>query len=328
MPRSIEKVEGGAFFWCDSIKDVYYNGTQQQWNAIQIDTGNDPLTKAKIHFNSTGPSTDPVTQPSTDPVTQPSTDPVTQPSTDPVTQPSTDPVTQPSTDPVTQPSTDPVTNPSQEPTGEEPAQPDSDHVHDRTVVKIPATFDEDGDEEIYCEECGYTFSYRTFPAIASVKLSKTKYTYDGKQKKPKVVVLDREGNELEEGKDYTVKYSSGRKKVGKYNVRVTFQGNYEGTKKLSFKVVPGKVSGLKATAGKKFAQLKWNAVKGATNYVVYFATKKNGTFKKAFTTRGATAKVMKLKSGKTYYFRVRAVAKLDSGTFNGSLSAIKKAKIK
>ena len=34
------------------------------------------------------------------------------------------------------------------------------------------------------------------------------------------------------------------------------------------------------------------------------------------------------RAGKIYYFRVRAIAKLDSGTFKGAASAIKKAKIK
>ncbi len=57
------------------ISHVYYYGSQAEWNAIAIGQGNEPLTGAAIHYNSTGPATEPVTQP-TDPVTQP-----TQPTT-------------------------------------------------------------------------------------------------------------------------------------------------------------------------------------------------------------------------------------------------------
>ena len=32
------------------ITDVYYNGTEAQWEQIEIGTGNDPLTNATIHF--------------------------------------------------------------------------------------------------------------------------------------------------------------------------------------------------------------------------------------------------------------------------------------
>lgn len=229
---------------------------------------------------------------------------------------STDPITPPSTEPSTQPTTEPTTEPIEE------------CEHSPLTEVFWAEINKDGYIETFCEDCGLSYSKTVIPAIKTVKLSKTKYTYDGKRKTPSVTVLDREGKKLVEGTDYTVKYSSGRKKIGKYKVEITFDENYCGTKTLSFQIVPAKVTGLKATAGKKLAQLKWTAVKGATNYVVYYATKKDGTYKKAFITKGATAKVKKLKSGKTYYFRVRALSKLDSGNFYGAASAIKKVKIK
>lgn len=169
----------------------------------------------------------------------------------------------------------------------------------------------------------------TIPAIKTVKLSDKYFAYNGKRKTPAVTVLDSKGNELVKGADYTLKYSSGRKSIGKYSVTVTFTGNYTGTKTLNFKIIPGKPTGLKATAGKQSAKLTWNPVKGATHYYVYFAAAKNGTYKKAITTKGTTAKLMKLTSGKPYYFRVRAVTKLDSGAkIQGYASAIKGAKIK
>ena len=44
-----------AFESCSSLKDVYYSGTQEQWNAINFSYGNDNLLNATIHYQSTGP---------------------------------------------------------------------------------------------------------------------------------------------------------------------------------------------------------------------------------------------------------------------------------
>lgn len=57
-----------------SLLDVYYSGTEAQWNAMMLDTeGNDKLTGATIHYNSTGPNDTPDPTPGADP--DPSTDP-------------------------------------------------------------------------------------------------------------------------------------------------------------------------------------------------------------------------------------------------------------
>ncbi len=44
-----------AFNGC-AITDVYYEGTEEQWNAISIASGNTPLIEVTIHFSSYGPS--------------------------------------------------------------------------------------------------------------------------------------------------------------------------------------------------------------------------------------------------------------------------------
>ena len=38
-----------------NLTDVYYAGTQEQWNEIVIESGNDMLRTATIHFESTMP---------------------------------------------------------------------------------------------------------------------------------------------------------------------------------------------------------------------------------------------------------------------------------
>lgn len=52
IPKSVKDVLGYAFGGCDNLTDVYYEGTQEEWNAIYKESSNDSLTKAVIHFNS------------------------------------------------------------------------------------------------------------------------------------------------------------------------------------------------------------------------------------------------------------------------------------
>ncbi|MEE1319099.1 MAG: leucine-rich repeat protein, partial [Ruminococcus sp.] len=50
IPASITTVETGAFSECSMLTDVYYGGTQEQWNEIMIGVNNDNLLNANIHF--------------------------------------------------------------------------------------------------------------------------------------------------------------------------------------------------------------------------------------------------------------------------------------
>lgn len=52
LPNSINNIGLSAFYKCDSLTDVFYEGTENQWNAIVIDHRyNEPLTAANIHYN-------------------------------------------------------------------------------------------------------------------------------------------------------------------------------------------------------------------------------------------------------------------------------------
>ena len=51
MPASVEYIAYEAFLACESLTDVYYMGTEAQWNEILIESDNEPLTNANIHFN-------------------------------------------------------------------------------------------------------------------------------------------------------------------------------------------------------------------------------------------------------------------------------------
>lgn len=56
IPASVASIWHGAFI-CENLKDVYYGGSESQWDQISIEWGNGSLTDAEIHYNSTGPDT-------------------------------------------------------------------------------------------------------------------------------------------------------------------------------------------------------------------------------------------------------------------------------
>ncbi len=91
-------------------------------------------------------------------------------------------------------------------------------------------------------------------------------------------------------------------------------------------VKPGKVTKLVVKNSKKnTVSVKFNKAKNAKKYVIRYSTDKN--FKKGVKTKTITKNsclIKKLKKGKTYYFKVRAI----NGTAKGSYTRAKRVKIK
>ncbi len=52
IPSSVTSIGTAAFYGCTSLNDVYYGGSQSQWDAIGIGSYNYNLTNATIHYNS------------------------------------------------------------------------------------------------------------------------------------------------------------------------------------------------------------------------------------------------------------------------------------
>ena len=51
IPKGITKFTDWVFMCCDNLEDVYYTGTEAQWNAIEIGHANDALINATKHYN-------------------------------------------------------------------------------------------------------------------------------------------------------------------------------------------------------------------------------------------------------------------------------------
>ncbi len=46
----ITDIENFAFYYCSNISDIYYEGNAEKWSAINIKTGNTPITTASINY--------------------------------------------------------------------------------------------------------------------------------------------------------------------------------------------------------------------------------------------------------------------------------------
>ncbi|MCI9063063.1 MAG: hypothetical protein HFJ17_00405 [Clostridia bacterium] len=162
-------------------------------------------------------------------------------------------------------------------------------------------------------------------------LSTMSYTYNGKSKKPTVKV--KYGNKaLKEGKDYTLTYANGRKKVGKYEVKVKFKGNYTGTKKLYFTINPKGTSISKLTSGKRKFTAKWKKqTTQTTGYQVQYSMSskfKNAKTEKITKNKTTSKTISKLKSNKKYYVKVRTYKVVNGKTYYSSWTSAKSVKTK
>ena len=167
--------------------------------------------------------------------------------------------------------------------------------------------------------------------VKSVKLSASKYTYNGKTKTPTIIAKDSSGKTIS-SKYYTVTYASGRKNVGKYKVTVKFKGNYSGTVTLYFEITPPKTTVSKVSGAKKSISVtvskKTSQVSG---YQIQYSTSKKFTSAKTKTLSSyKTTKytIKSLSAKKTYYVRVRTYKTVNGKKYYSGWSSYKNVKTK
>ena len=187
--------------------------------------------------------------------------------------------------------------------------PTKKHTNKTTTTK--ATFKANGSIVTKCTTCGTVGNSKVVYFPKTINLSKTKYTHNGKVVTPSVIVKDSKGNALKAGTDYSVTYAKGRKNTGRYTVTIKFKGNYSGTVKKTFDIVPEKVNIKKTTAKKKAFVVTWKKQdKQVTGYEIKYSTSKKFTKKttktKVITSRNKVSfTTNKLKAKKAYYVKLR-----------------------
>ncbi len=183
--------------------------------------------------------------------------------------------------------------------------------HTYTTITVKATPSKNGSITKRCTVCGDIAGKTVIYYPKTITLSKTSYTYNGKARKPSVIVKDSKGKKLKKGTDYTVNYSGGCKNVSKYTVTIKFQGNYSGTVKKIFTIEPKSTSLSKLTAKRKGFTVKWKKLTSQiTGYEIQYSTSKKFTKKTTKTATVSKSKttsksISKLKAKKKYYVRIR-----------------------
>lgn len=206
------------------------------------------------------------------------------------------------------------------------------HIWTSTVT--PAKVNVNGSIQTKCTKCGTIQNTTILYAPASITLSQTEYTYNGKEQKPIVTIKDSNQKTLMNQTDYTVVYPDGMKNVGKYTVKVQFKGNYSGTMEQDFIIIPKSTSIIKITAKKKGFSIKWKKQAGQiTGYEISYST--DSKFKAGVSKPIVIKKVKitsktvnKLKPKKKYYVRIRTFKKVNGAKIYSEWSKSKTVKIK
>lgn len=173
----------------------------------------------------------------------------------------------------------------------------------------------------------------TYISNATVTLSQTSYTYNGKAKTPSVTVKI-EGTTLTQGTDYTVSYSN-NKKAGTAKVTITGKGTCTGTKTVTFKIKKAsqklKVSTAKKTVkAKKLKKKKVTTskvkVKGAKGKVTY--KKVSGSKKLKISKKTGKITVAKKTKKGTYKIKVKVKAASTTNYKSATKTATIKVRVK
>lgn len=134
--------------------------------------------------------------------------------------------------------------------------------------------------------------------------------------------------------------------TGKLNAMATEQGYYALTAYFRFTggktslydmsdtgdatpaaLTKAKIVSVKSVS-EKGVKITWNKVRTAKGYQIKYSTKKNMTDAKTATSGSLSKKITKLKSGKRYYFKVRAYKTADGSRIYGGWSSVKSVKVK
>ena len=133
---------------------------------------------------------------------------------------------------------------------------------------------------------------------------------------------------LKKGTDYTVTFKN-NKAVGKATVTIKGKGNYSGTVSKTFKILPKKTT-LKTAASPKKGQLKvtYSKQTNITGYQITYSTDKSFKSKASKASAKTSKTISGLKSGKTYYVKVRTYKTVSGTKYYSGYSAVKKIKVK
>ena len=116
-----------------------------------------------------------------------------------------------------------------------------DHKEYRGYIKA-ATFTQTGRIDHMCSVCGLVIRSETVHKLGKAELKEREFVYNGQPAQPEVTVTDTGGRELQQGKDYDLKYENNID-AGTAEAEIVFKDRYAGTKKMDFTILPASLSG-------------------------------------------------------------------------------------
>ena len=190
--------------------------------------------------------------------------------------------------------------------------------------------DENGNYIDMCKIQGcYNDGLNAYYGVHSIEPSKAKYLYNGKEKKPQPVFVDRRGKVFDYDGDIKIKFENNIN-VGVAKMNVRDNGCWRIVK---FKILPPKTQIEKLTSKSRKAVISWDKTKQTDGYQLEYS--RDGSFKKGSTTRvkvegskNTKQTVKYLSRGKKYYFRVRTYKKVKSKNYYSPWSKAETVKIK
>lgn len=160
---------------------------------------------------------------------------------------------------------------------------------------------------------------RSLSKATTSKLKAASYT--GKKIAPQPTVKW-QGTKLVNKTDYTLSYSS-NKAVGTATVTITGKGVYNGSKKVTFSIVPKTIKIRSVSAKSRTIKLAWKKDSSVSGYQIQYSTKKNFSTASKVTVKKAsmsTQTISKLKGKKGYYLRIRGYKTIKNKTYYSNWS--------
>jgi hypothetical protein len=164
-----------------------------------------------------------------------------------------------------------------------------------------------------------TVTFTEVPFTSATVAEVKDQAYTGGQIKP-VPTVTLNGTQLTHGTHFTIEHKN-HTNIGKATITISGIGDLQGTKTVTFKIVPKKTSVSKAIAGKKQVKVTWKKVSAKQNVTKYQVRyKAKGTSKwttKTVSAKSKTLTLKKLKKSKKYEIQVRSYKKITSGASKG-----------
>ncbi|MBQ3427703.1 MAG: leucine-rich repeat protein [Clostridia bacterium] len=110
IPVKVTSIGSNAFYNAESLEKIYYGGTEEQWNAINIGSNNNYLKYAEVIYGASPEDVPEVVQPT--PTAEPTTAPTATPTATPTTAPTATPTAVPTEAPTSAPTTAPTATPT------------------------------------------------------------------------------------------------------------------------------------------------------------------------------------------------------------------------